>query len=115
MWCQCPAASQRGAGPKEHGQGDTEQGAAETGGQTARSCSWQQGWETGDGRERGPTPQLAGSCQGQDLERRPAGGISWRSCMPGQLFIEQKGLKNTTSLVLEGIKLFCFKTAASPL
>lgn len=44
--------------------------------------------------ERGPTPQLAGFCQGQDLERQLAGGISWRSRVPGQSFIGQKGLKN---------------------
>lgn len=53
------------------------------------------GLDSGDGQtmEEKVVPQHDLQGPARDLESQPAGGISWHSCIPGQLFIEQKGFK----------------------
>lgn len=76
------------------------------------------GLESGDGQTMEEKVVLHHGLQGpaRDLERQLTGGISWHSCIPGQLFIEQKGFKKkTTSLVSEGLNSSALRLQSAPL
>lgn len=75
------------------------------------------GLESGDGQimVEKVVPHHSSQDPAWDFERQLTGGISWHSCIPGQLFIEQKGFKKTTSLVSEGLNSSALRLQSAPL